>query len=237
MNVAHCLLADLREQTSRTTRAGGRFDFVIGDAGSDDLVGAFTGFQSLCGCGPTRLLLITPDPQASLSSLTADAVLATPIRPKLLKSTMTALLSGGTKALETTMSLPPGVSVRGLPLKVLVTDDNLINLKLACALLTRLGCDVATADSGEDALRKVSGTDYALVFMDCVMPGMDGFAATAAIRNLAGKCSGVPIVALTASATAEDREHCLAVGMDDFLTKPIRSEQLAKCLNRWARVT
>ena len=183
------------------------------------------------------MLLITPAPPASLSSLSPDAVLATPVRPRLLKSALTGMLGGATKTVEATASAPPEVSVPGPPLKVLVTDDNLINLKLASALLTKLVCDVATADSGEDALRKVSGTDYALVFMDCVMPGMDGFAATAAIRNLAGNCSGVPIVALTASATAEDREHCLAVGMDDFLTKPIRSDQLARCLNRWARVT
>jgi CheY-like chemotaxis protein len=65
------------------------------------------------------------------------------------------------------------------------------------------------------------------------MPGMDGFQATDAIRNLANHCAKVPIVALTASATAEDRDHCFAVGMNDFLTKPIRSEQLAACLIKW----
>ena len=65
------------------------------------------------------------------------------------------------------------------------------------------------------------------------MPTMDGFAAAAAIRRLNGKCSTVPIVALTASATIEDRDRCLAAGMNDFLTKPIRSEQLAACLEKW----
>jgi CheY-like chemotaxis protein len=143
--------------------------------------------------------------------------------------------SGTMPSKGTVAAPPPTHSAGNAQLKVLVTDDNLINLKLACALLAKLGCEVATAHDGEEALRKVSAEDYALVLMDCVMPRMDGFAATAAIRSLAGKCSRVPIVALTASATVEDRDHCLAVGMDDFLTKPIRSEQLARCLSRWAR--
>ena len=67
------------------------------------------------------------------------------------------------------------------------------------------------------------------------MPGMDGFEASTAIRKLASKRSNVPIVALTASATVEDRDHCFAVGMNDFLTKPIRSEQLASCLTKWRK--
>ena len=117
--------------------------------------------------------------------------------------------------------------------KVLVADDNRVSQKLACALLTRLGCDVDTADNGAAAVEKVSQHEYGLVFMDCVMPEMDGFAATTAIRGLAGKGAAVPIVALTASATTEDRDHCFAVGMDGFLTKPIRSEQLAQWLAKF----
>jgi CheY-like chemotaxis protein len=117
--------------------------------------------------------------------------------------------------------------------KVLVADDNRVSQKLACALLTRLGCDVDTADNGAAAVEKVSQHEYGLVFMDCVMPEMDGFAATTAIRSLAGKGAAVPIVALTASATTEDRDRCFAVGMDGFLTKPIRSEQLAQWLAKF----
>jgi CheY-like chemotaxis protein len=99
--------------------------------------------------------------------------------------------------------------------------------------LRKLGCEVDTADGGNDAVFKVSQNEYSLVFMDCVMPDVDGFAATVAIRNLAGKCAEVPIVALTASATTEDRERCFSVGMNDFLTKPILSEQLSECLKKW----
>ena len=116
---------------------------------------------------------------------------------------------------------------------MLVIDDNLINQKLAAALLSRMGCQVDVADSGLSALEKVTANEYDLVLMDCVMPGMDGFETTVAIRNLAGKLRRVPIVALTASATTQDRDKCLAVGMDDFLTKPIRKEQLVSCLSKW----
>ena len=266
MNVTSCDLTDLHESLSRTNKAGGSFNVVIGDAGSATLLEAFAGFRDAAGAASSvngdnallrgsassatderniawlprfpKLVLITPDPVESLTPLRPDAALPAPPRAKVLKKALCdLLLTSETELPPATgfVSSTPLVSLAGAPLKVLVTDDNLINLKLASALLTKLGCDVVTAEDGAEALRKVSGTDYALVFMDCVMPGMDGFAATAAIRNLAGKCSQVPIVALTASATAEDRARCLAVGMDDFLTKPIRAEQLARCLSRWAR--
>ena len=116
---------------------------------------------------------------------------------------------------------------------MLVSDDNVVNQKLTTALLVRLGCDVDTADNGMETVDKVSTGDYRLVFMDCVMPGMDGFEAALAIRNLPGQCSNIPIVALTASATVEDRDRCLLVGMNDFLTKPVRPDQTASCLDKW----
>jgi PAS domain S-box-containing protein len=119
--------------------------------------------------------------------------------------------------------------------KVLVADDNSVNRRLACALLARLGCQVETADNGVQAVEKVRIGAYQMVFMDCAMPEMDGFAATRAIRKLAGKCAAVPIVALTASATTADRDRCLQVGMNDFLTKPLRREDLAGAIGRWMK--
>jgi CheY-like chemotaxis protein len=167
----------------------------------------------------------------------ADAVLQTPLRGKVLAETLCQLVSGISEAaLPQPAAAAKPVSNLSLPgFKVLVTDDNLINQRLAYTLLTKLGCDVDTADDGQAAVSKVSQAEYHLVFMDCVMPGMDGFAATTAIRSLAGKSACVPIVALTASATQDDRERCFAVGMNDFLAKPIRPEQLASCLSKWAK--
>ena len=76
---------------------------------------------------------------------------------------------------------------------------------------------------------------YDLILMDCQMPAMDGFEATARIRHREGEQSHVPIVALTANAMEEDRKRCLSVGMDDFLTKPIKKAKLAQCLEYWIK--
>ena len=119
--------------------------------------------------------------------------------------------------------------------KVLVADDNSVNRRLACALLLRLGCQVETADNGAEAVEKVRIGAYQMVLMDCAMPEMDGFEATSAIRKLEGKCAGVPIVALTAMATTLDRDRCLEVGMNDFLTKPLRREELAGAIGKWMK--
>jgi len=113
---------------------------------------------------------------------------------------------------------------------VLVAEDNPVNQKVASALLARLGCRVEVAASGAEAVQKVRQLAYDLVLMDCQMPEMDGFAATREIRRLDGAASRVPIVALTAAAMPEDRERCFASGMDGYLSKPIRREQLRDCL-------
>jgi CheY-like chemotaxis protein len=128
--------------------------------------------------------------------------------------------------------------------RVLVADDALINRKVVTRLLERLGCVVETVADGKAAVEAVtSGAPgvsgaYDLVLMDCVMPSMDGFEASGAIRaweaaQHAGPTRHIPIVALTASATEDDRRRCLDAGMDDFLSKPIRGDGLCRALTRW----
>jgi signal transduction histidine kinase/ActR/RegA family two-component response regulator len=117
---------------------------------------------------------------------------------------------------------------------VLVVDDNPVNRTVACALLGRLGCRTATANDGQQALEILATRAFAVVFMDCQMPVMDGYEATRRIR--AGQpCieASIPIIALTAHAMAGDRERCLTAGMDDYLSKPIQPTQLAELLDRW----
>ncbi|MDR1045448.1 MAG: response regulator [Candidatus Adiutrix sp.] len=119
-------------------------------------------------------------------------------------------------------------------LKILIVDDNAINLSVAAGLLkTIYGLDSDLASSGAEALEKIKKTDYHLVFMDHMMPGMDGLEATARIRALGGKYARLTIVALTANAVAGAREMMLASGVDDFLTKPIVNEDLDAVLDRW----
>ncbi len=111
--------------------------------------------------------------------------------------------------------------------RILLVDDNRVNLRLATAILQRLNYAVVTAENGKAALDALNGTHFDAVFMDVQMPIMDGLEATAAIRReeaLTGR--HIPIVALTAHAMKGDRERCLEAGMDDYLTKPIRAAEV-----------
>jgi PAS domain S-box-containing protein len=236
MNVKECDLAGVAESLDIATKAGSPFQMVIVDGSSEALLPLIRAIRLDRGSAPPKLVLLSSDPLEKTKELVADAVLATPVRARVLWEKLSELAPGGylpPLPAPRLSSKPPIVQPKTGAFRVLVTDDNAVNQKLACALLARLGCDVDTADDGLAALQKVGQQEYGLILMDLVMPHMDGFAATTAIRNLAGQSSAVPIVALTASATESDREHCFAVGMDDFITKPIRSEQLAQCLAKW----
>lgn len=115
---------------------------------------------------------------------------------------------------------------------VLVVEDNLVNQKVAKRLLENMGYTVQLAGNGALGVEAIEQEEFDLVFMDCQMPEMDGFAATRVIRE--GKTRAeLPIIAMTANAMAEDRRQCLESGMNDFLTKPVRKELLAAMLLRW----
>ncbi|MCC7369777.1 MAG: response regulator [Chloroflexi bacterium] len=122
--------------------------------------------------------------------------------------------------------------------QILLADDGLMNRKVTSRLLERLGCTVHCVENGQEAVEALTRSRFDLVLMDCYMPEMDGFAAAAAFRAWEAAQPGrpprhVPIIALTASVTAEDRQHCHASGMDDFLTKPCRGDDLSRTLDRW----
>ena len=120
-------------------------------------------------------------------------------------------------------------------LAILVVEDNPVNQLVARRTLERLGHEVAVASSGEEALAVLSSSSFDLVLMDCQMPGMDGYETTRHVRDLeaTGKLKRTPIVALTANAMNEDRGRCLAVGMDDYLSKPLDLTALKAALQRW----
>ncbi|MCG9714060.1 ATP-binding protein [Shewanella insulae] len=122
--------------------------------------------------------------------------------------------------------------------KVLVVEDNKVNQMVALGMLQQLGVEADVAGNGREALEVLSaqqGNPYQLILMDCLMPEMDGFHATAAIREGVGgrQFCAVPIIALTANAMKGDREHCMRAGMDDYLTKPLVLGDLKECLYRW----
>jgi CheY-like chemotaxis protein/HPt (histidine-containing phosphotransfer) domain-containing protein len=119
--------------------------------------------------------------------------------------------------------------------RILLAEDNQINQRVALKTLEKLGYRADAVDNGADALHALAERRYDLVLMDVQMPQMDGIEATRRIRDEGSdvKDHRVPIVALTAHAMAEDREVCLAAGMNDYLSKPIRPDELAAALARW----
>lgn len=129
--------------------------------------------------------------------------------------------------------------VEELPLKngiVLVVEDNIINQKVAQSMLEMNGYRVVIATTGEEALQLLDLADYDLILMDCQMPVMDGFEATKIIRQMTdSKKSKIPIVALTANAMKDDDEKCIQAGMNDYISKPIDNEILAKKVAQWIR--
>jgi signal transduction histidine kinase/CheY-like chemotaxis protein len=120
--------------------------------------------------------------------------------------------------------------------RVLVVDDNPVNQRVAELALEGLGCRVDLAGDGKEAVEMVGAFPYELILMDCEMPVMDGFAATAEIRQKQDT-KRTPIVAMTARALEGDRQKCIRAGMDDYVTKPIRLEDFSRILSRWAKDT
>jgi CheY-like chemotaxis protein len=130
----------------------------------------------------------------------------------------------------------PAEPVLGGQVRVLLAEDNAINVLLATTLLEAVGYAVEVAVNGADAVAAVQRSRFDLILMDVHMPVMDGLEATRAIRALPGAAAEVPIVAMTANAMTSDRDACLAVGMDDFVSKPFDPDAfitvVARCIER-----
>ena len=120
--------------------------------------------------------------------------------------------------------------------RVLLVEDNVTNQIVGAMTLRSLGCEVDIASNGREAIQMVMSACYDIVFMDCEMPEMDGFQATAVIRKLDDSSrSGLPIVAVTARAMQGDQERCLLAGMNDYLSKPVLQDDFVAAFNRWLR--
>ncbi|MBM4263253.1 MAG: response regulator [Deltaproteobacteria bacterium] len=120
-----------------------------------------------------------------------------------------------------------------LQTRALLAEDEKVNQRVAVRMLQKLGCQVDVAVNGKEALTALESKPYDIVFMDCRMPEMDGYEATMTYRSQNKELRRVPIIALTADAMPDIREKCLEAGMDDYLAKPIKSEELAGALERW----
>jgi CheY-like chemotaxis protein/HPt (histidine-containing phosphotransfer) domain-containing protein len=155
-----------------------------------------------------------------------------PIKPSFLCDALVSLFAEQSVRLPVRMpvdEVDPEFAVR-LPLRILLVEDNPVNLKLALLLLARIGYRADFANNGSEALHSVQRQRYDVVFMDMHMPEMDGLEATRRIRALDLHGARPWIVALTANAMQEDRRICLAAGMDDFVSKPIQGGDLRRAL-------
>jgi len=127
----------------------------------------------------------------------------------------------------------PQKKVKPIHARVLVVEDNILNQKMAVKMLEKLGCSVDVASNGLEAVDMVEKLKYDLVFMDCQMPEMDGYEATAEIRLRQMASKHTVIIAMTADSMEGDKEKCLKAGMDDYISKPIRKEILSEMLKDW----
>jgi two-component system sensor histidine kinase/response regulator len=185
--------------------------------------------------GPAVLMMLSSSSQAAEAARCHDLgdlpYIVKPVGPSQLQDALLDLLEprSGARAAPA----PPGPRVAaGRPLKVLVAEDNKVNRRLILALLTAMGHEVTLVSNGREAVEAARAGSFDLALLDVHMPEMDGFQATAAIRELE-RTSGrhLPIVAVTARALKGDREACLAAGMDGYLPKPIRATALAEVID------
>ena len=216
------------------------FDLVLMDlrmTGIDGLAAA----REILTCRPEvirpRIIMVSAYGRGDLidqaRAAGIDEVMVKPVNQSTLFNGLTRVL--GIDVGEATRAIPVnafewGERVRGA--HVLVVDDNDINRQIASELLGQGGLQVALASNGREAVSAVSAEAFDAVYMDVQMPILDGFAATREIRaNPSGRT--VPIIAMTASAMAGDRERCLEAGMNDYLSKPINVADLVAVTNRW----
>jgi CheY-like chemotaxis protein len=159
--------------------------------------------------------------------------LTKPVRRSRFTSALTAAL--GIRDRRDELAAVPELSACevGAPL-VLVAEDNELNQILAVRMLERRGYRTEVADNGRQALAMLERQRYAAVLMDCQMPELSGYDTTQQLRQREQGRAGTPVIAMTAGVLRGDREQCLASGMDDYLTKPIKPAELDRLLRRWA---
>jgi PAS domain S-box-containing protein len=219
---------------------GKKFDVAVLDMMMPDMDGlALAGeIRSRRSVEELPLLLLTSlgrIPQAESGSI-FSAQLAKPLKASQLYNTLLQLLTGGVGA-ETVEAETNGKQARPSFLRILLAEDNPMNQKVALRLLERLGYTADVAWNGLEAIAALERQPYDVVLMDVQMPELDGLDATRRICERWPAESRPRIIAMTANALPEDREACFAAGMNDYVAKPIRAEELARALKRVQPVT
>jgi len=181
------------------------------------------------------VILLTSAGHSEVPIPGVDAELVKPVRPSQLFDILHTLVSERSARSQRSpaeVQLGPPDPARQWT-RVLVVEDNAANLKVAVRMLERLGYRAEAASNGTEAVTMLEHMQYDAVLMDCQMPEMDGYEATRQIRKNEHAGRRVPIIAMTAAALSGDRERCLAAGMDDYISKPVKLHVVAAVLERW----
>ena len=235
------------ERMQNAAARGKPFDVVVldhslPDATTDELLRMIRLDPALAGTYVVLLSALDFDASHEGTRVIApDVCIAKPVRQQLMRNA----LQESRQPRQAPVAAPAPQEVKPTPeatpratlgLHVLVVDDNVINREVAVAMLDEFGCSVVLAEEGGAAVALAQQQHFDLILMDCQMPGMDGYAATEAIRRDESQRGVAPaqIVALTANVMARDRDKCVAAGMNSFLAKPFKSAELLEVLQRVA---
>jgi PAS domain S-box-containing protein len=230
------------DQAWQQLQHGPAFDLVLADElmpmkGGLDLLAAMRNEPRLAKI-PLVLLSLFGAEQDHTDTWThtPDAVGLKPIRAATLSTLIDRVLTGDPHNQTLTVrALQANSTFSGT--RLLLVEDNPVNQRVAQRMLQKLAADVTIANNGAEALERLAESAYDAVLMDCQMPVMDGFTATRRIREQERQSGGkrLPIIALTANVMSEDRDNCIAAGMDAHLGKPIEPAQLIACLGRYLK--
>ncbi|WP_284764448.1 PAS domain S-box protein [Arthrobacter sp. efr-133-R2A-63] len=224
---------------SRTAAAAGQpfalavLDMCMPDMDGLELARELTADPALRGI---RLIMLTSAPQVTQADLGAAGIrewLTKPVRASDLYDRLMRLMAGALRAAQGPTTAKPARPERPYRGRILVVEDNEVNQLVAREMVTKLFFRADVVADGAEAVSATAVRSYAAVLMDCHMPVMDGFEATRIIRARGDSPARLPIIAMTAGAQDEDRERCLAAGMDDYLSKPVDLAALDEALERW----
>lgn len=247
-NIRHQHINDLNTLDDTLRNAANPYDFIFLQediSGSDVLEFALKLRQDETLEVPPSVLMVShsaaPDARA-LQAANVVQLLNRPLHQSELYNVIISSAEDKNRPLtltETDLEATDSENTKQLNAKILLAEDTVVNQEVAVTMLSWLGCDVTVVANGQLAVEEFSAAPYDLVLMDCQMPVLDGYSATAAIRKheafinaTRGSNTRIPIVALTANAIEGEREKCIAAGMDDYLTKPYTHAELEKVLTR-----
>jgi len=218
-------------------------DFQMPDMDGYELARIITADPTIAG---VKLVMLTSAGQRGHGKVAREAGIAAyltkPLRQSQLFDGLAKVLSKWPDSVASARPAVPSLVTRhtlaeeALPspnIRILLAEDNIVNQKVALRQLQKLGYRADVVADGREALEALARTAYDIVLMDCQMPEMDGYEATAEIRQREGNAKHTTIIAMTAHALDGERDKCLAAGMDDYLSKPVKTEELQKMLKRW----